>query len=109
MISMGTGCAYPPELELKEENYLVGEPDHDLYTYAMTKRMLYVGQIALNHQFGMQYRHLMPSTLFGTKFDREDSHFIFDLIKKIVAGKTKGTPVELWGHRQPDSRTDLHR
>ena len=40
MIAMGTGCAYPPELELKEENYMVGEPDRDLYTYAMTKRML---------------------------------------------------------------------
>ena len=59
--------------------------------------MLYVGQQALNHQFGMQYRHLMPSTLFGTKFDREDSHFIFDLIKKIVAGKIHGARVELWG------------
>ena len=29
MIAMGTGCAYPPELELKEENYMVGEPDGD--------------------------------------------------------------------------------
>jgi len=97
MISMGTGCAYPPALELKEENYLVGEPDQDLYTYAMTKRMLYVGQMALNHQYGMQYRHLMPSTLFGPRFDRADTHFIFDLIKKIVAGQREGKPVALWG------------
>jgi len=97
MISMGTGCAYPPELELREENYMVGEPDRDLYTYAMTKRMLYVGQLALNHQYQMQFRHLMPSTLFGPNFDREDTHFIFDLIKKIVAGKTQGVPVSLWG------------
>jgi GDP-L-fucose synthase len=97
MVSMGTGCAYPPELELKEENYLVGEPDHDLYTYAMTKRMLYVGHLSLHHQFGMKYNHLMPSTLFGPGFDRADSHFIFDLIKKIVAGKRHGTPVALWG------------
>jgi GDP-L-fucose synthase len=35
--------------------------------------------------------------LFGPLFDREDSHFIFDLIKKIVAGKTHGAPVSLWG------------
>lgn len=97
MISMGTGCAYPPELELKEENYMVGEPDSDLYTYAMTKRMLYVGQLALNHQYQMQFRHLMPSTLFGPNFDREDTHFIFDLIKKIVGGKSQGVPVSLWG------------
>ena len=98
MIAMGTGCAYPPELDLKEENYMVGEPDRDLYTYAMTKRMMYTGLLALNHQFGMSYRHLVPSTLFGPQFDRADTHFIFDLIKKIVAGKTTGQPVALWGN-----------
>jgi GDP-L-fucose synthase len=98
MIAMGTGCAYPPELDLQEENYMVGEPDRDLYTYAMTKRMLYAGLLALNHQYGMSYRHLIPSTLFGPKFDRADTHFIFDLIKKIVAGKTQGQPVALWGN-----------
>lgn len=96
MIAMGTSCAYPPELDLKEENYMVGEPDRDLYTYAMTKRMLYTGLLALNHQYGMQFRHLIPSTLYGPRFDREDSHFIFDLIKKIIAG-TKGERVVLWG------------
>ncbi|MBI5381000.1 MAG: NAD-dependent epimerase/dehydratase family protein [Opitutae bacterium] len=100
LIAMGTGCAYPPEMILREENYMAGEPDRDLYTYAMTKRMLYSGQLALNHQYGMSYRHLIPSTLFGPKFDRGDSHFIFDLIKKIVAGKTTGAPVALWGNGQ---------
>jgi GDP-L-fucose synthase len=100
MIAMGTGCAYPPELELREENYMVGEPDHDLYTYALTKRMLYNGLVSLNHQFQHQFRYLIPSTLFGPRFDREDSHFIFDLIKKIVAGKRHGTPVSLWGTGQ---------
>ena len=97
MIAAGTGCAYPPELELREENYMVGEPDRDLYTYAMTKRMLYTGLLALNHQYGMSFRHVIPSTLFGPRFDREDTHFIFDLIKKIVAGKMQDVPVSLWG------------
>lgn len=97
MITMGTGCGYPPELELREENYMVGEPDLDLYTYAMTKRMLYTGLLALNHQFNLQFRHLIPSTLFGPRFDRTDTHFIFDLIKKIVVGKRHGLPVALWG------------
>ena len=96
MVAMGTSCAYPPELELKEENYMLAEPDRDLFTYAMTKRMLFTGLLALNHQYGMQFRHLIPSTLYGPKFDRGDSHFIFDLIKKIIAGK-KGEKVVLWG------------
>ena len=97
LVTMGTSCAYPPELPLTEDNYLVGEPDADLYTYAMTKRMLYEGCRALRHQFGMSYSYLIPSTLYGPKFDVGDSHFIFDLIKKIWAGKNRGEKVSLWG------------
>ena len=77
MVAMGTGCAYPPELELREDNYMAGEPDRDLYTYAMTKRMLYAGLLALNHQYGMSFRHLIPSTLFGPRFDRARTRILF--------------------------------
>lgn len=97
MIAMGTSCAYPPEMELREENYMLAEPDRDLYTYAMTKRMLYTGLLALRHQFGHEFRHLIPSTLYGPQFDAADSHFIFDLIKKILRGKLRGERVVLWG------------
>src|SRR6059036_3435486 len=47
MISMGTSCAYAPDQELVEDNYMVGAPIDSLYSYAMTKRMLYVGLQAL--------------------------------------------------------------
>src|SRR2546426_504216 len=39
MICMGTSCAYAPDQELVEENYMVGTPIESLYSYAMTKRM----------------------------------------------------------------------
>ena len=98
MIAMGTSCAYPyGDMPLSEENYLKGEPDPNLYTYAMTKRMLYTGLMALGQQFGMRFRHLIPSTLYGPLFEAGDNHFIFDLIKKIQAGKTGGEEVVLWG------------
>ena len=101
LIAMGTSCAYPEgEMNLKEEDYMVGEPDKDLYTYAMTKRMLYAGLLALNHQFGLKYRYLIPSTLYGTLFEEHDHHFIFDLIAKIQDGKTEGKEVVLWGTGQ---------
>ncbi len=96
-VAFGTSCAYPPDRELREENYMLGEPDPDLYTYAMTKRMLYQGLRALHDQFGMSYRYLIPSTLYGPAFDGDDSHFIFDLVRKIVNGKFRGDPVVLWG------------
>jgi GDP-L-fucose synthase len=97
LIVMGTSCAYAPGAELREENYMVGEPDPGLYTYAMTKRMLYQGVRSLHQQYGMNYCCFVPSTLYGPGFDSDDSHFIFDLVRKIVRGKYRGDPVVLWG------------
>lgn len=100
LISMGTSCSYDPALELTEENYMVGTPIKDLYTYAMTKRMLFAGQMALNNQYGMAYLTLVPSTLYGPDYhtDGRQMHFIFDLIRKIIRGKEYGDPVTLWGN-----------
>jgi GDP-L-fucose synthase len=99
LIAIGTSCAYPPELPLAEANYLNGMPIESLLTYAMTKRMLYVGQVALSQQYGLRYLHLVPSTLYGPGYhtDGRQMHFIFDLIRKILRGKLYDEPVELWG------------
>jgi GDP-L-fucose synthase len=100
LISIGTSCAYAPSLPHVETNYLEGQPIESLYTYAMTKRMLYVGLRALNKQYGLKYLCLVPSTLYGPGYhlDGRQMHFIFDLIRKILRGKHFGEPVVLWGH-----------
>ena len=99
LIAMGTSCAYPPDGELTEDRFLEGMPIDSLFTYAMTKRMLYVGLLALAKQFGLKYLCLVPSTLYGTGYhtDGRQMHFIFDLIRKILRGKLYGEPVVLWG------------
>lgn len=97
MIAMGTSCSYSPDIELIEDNYLSGEPEKGLYTYAMTKRMLLVGLKAYAEQYGLKYNYYIPSTLYGPQFDFNDSHFIFDLIKKIYNGKYNSDSVVLWG------------
>lgn len=99
LICMGTSCSYAPDQELKEENYLVGIPIESLFTYAMTKRMLYAGLLALQKQFGLKYLCFVPSTLYGPNYhlDGRQMHFIFDLIRKIVRGKLHGEEVVLWG------------
>jgi len=99
LICMGTSCAYDPTLELIEENYLTGLPIDSLFTYAMTKRMLYAGLLALHKQYGLNYLCLVPSTLYGTGYhtDGRQMHFIFDLIRKLIRGKLYGEPVVLWG------------
>ena len=99
LIAMGTSCSYAPGTDLAEENYLTGAPAPELYSYAMTKRMLLVGLEALARQYGLEYLYLIPSTLYGPRYhtDGRQRHFIFDLINKIVRGKLLGEPVELWG------------
>jgi GDP-L-fucose synthase len=98
-IAMGTSCSYAPDFKLSEENYLIGAPVPELYSYAMTKRMLLVGLQALAAQYGLQYLYLVPNTLYGPGYhtDGRQLHFIFDLIQKILRGKLHGEPVLLWG------------
>ena len=99
LIAMGTSCSYSPQLELIEDNYLDGVPIDSLFTYAMTKRMLFAGLLALSLQFGLKYLCLVPSTLYGPGYhtDGRQMHFIFDLIRKIIRGKLYDEPVVLWG------------
>lgn len=99
LIAMGTSCGYDPTFPLKEEYYLKGVPIDSLFTYAMTKRMLLAGLIALHKQFGLPYLYLIPSTLYGPSYhtDERQLHFIFDLIRKILLGRHKGESVVLWG------------
>lgn len=99
LIAIGTSCAYAPTAPLAEENYLAGAPIESLFTYAMTKRMLYIGLLALQKQYGLRHLCLVPSTLYGPGYhtDGRQMHFIFDLIRKIIGGKTRGSPVVLWG------------
>lgn len=100
LIFMGTSCSYDPANDLVEDNYLKGAPIDSLFTYAMTKRMLHVGAIALAKQYGLRYLCLVPSTLYGPGYhtDGRQMHFIFDLIRKILRGKHFGEKVVLWGN-----------
>jgi GDP-L-fucose synthase len=99
LVFMGTSCVYAPDSNLRETEYMLGEPIDSLYTYAMTKRMLYQGARALSKQFGMRYLCAVPSTLYGAGYhtDGRQMHFIFDLMQKIIRGKEYGEPVVLWG------------
>ena len=99
LVAMGTSCSYAPNLPLVEEQYLNDTPIESLYTYAMTKRMLLVGLRALASQFGLRYLYLVPSTLYGPGYhtDGRQMHFIFDLIRKLLAAKAGGPPAVVWG------------
>ena len=99
LISIGTSCVYEEGGSLKEQEYLQGTPIESLYTYAMTKRMLLIGQKALAKQFGSEWLTVVPSTLYGAGYHigTKQMHFIFDLAWKILRGKHNGDDVVLWG------------
>jgi GDP-L-fucose synthase len=99
LVAMGTSCSYAPDLPLREDLYLDGHPIDSLYTYAQTKRMLLVGLRALAKQFGLRHLYLVPSTLYGPGYhtDGRQMHFVFDLIRKILAAHAGGPPAVLWG------------
>lgn len=99
LVFMGTSCAYSPELPLVEANYMRGEPIESLHTYAMTKRMLGEGAVAIARQFGLEYLCAVPSTLYGPGYhtDGRQMHFIFDLIRKILIATRGGPAPVLWG------------
>lgn len=100
LVFMGTSCAYAPGSSLREEEYMSGEPIDSLYTYAMTKRMLFQGARSMERQYGLKWLCAVPSTLYGSGYhlDGRQMHFIFDLIRKIIRGKEYGEHVLLWGN-----------
>ena len=97
MVAMGTSCSYSPELPMTEENYLKGDPEEGLYTYAMTKRMLLVGLKSYAEQYGLKWLYFVPSTLYGPKFEEWDNHFIFDFIKNCYQSKFDNKKFTIWG------------
>lgn len=110
LIAIGSSCCYDTAWPLREENLLEGKPIESLFAYGMTKRMMYVGLEALRQQFGLRYLFLVPNTLYGPGYhlDGRQSHFIFDLVRKIVAHKLGigGLPT-LWGNGE-QSREIVH-
>lgn len=99
LIAVGSSCCYEPGKPHAEENFFGGYPTESLFTYAMTKRMLYAGLLAVTKQFGLRHLLVVPSTLYGPGYhlDGRQMHFIFDLLRKVVNGKRLGEPVVLWG------------
>lgn len=98
-VALGTSVSYTAEENLSEDRYMEGVPNEKFFSYAMSKRMLYVGLQALAKQFGRKYLYLIPSTVYGPGYhtDGRQLHFIYDLIRKIVRGKRFSEEVVLWG------------
>jgi len=99
MIAFGSSCGYSPSDSQKtEDSYLhYGEVDPYFYAYGHSKRMLLVGLQSYAQEYNMKYMYYIPSVFYGPGFDLNDSHFIYDLIRKIYKASKGGPEVVLMG------------
>lgn len=101
LLAVGCSCAYPSNAEvLSEDRFLDGPIHGSVYSFAHTKRSLWVGLSAYNDQYGLEGSYLIPATLYGEHddFAPETSHVCGALVARFVRAVREGSPeVEIWG------------
>ena len=106
LLFLGSSCIYPklsPQ-PMQEKHLLTGPLEPTNEPYAIAK----IAGIKLcesyNRQYGMKYRSVMPTNLYGPhdNFDLDNSHVIPALLRKFHEAKEAGLPeVEVWGSGRP--------
>jgi GDP-L-fucose synthase len=101
-------CIYPDALSeafypLKEETLFMGPPTPTNFSYGYAKRCLAVQTEAYNKEYGLNYCYLIPCNLYSEydKFIPGKSHFIADLVRKIVDAKRGDKKLTLFGTGRP--------
>ena len=112
LLFLGSSCIYPKESPqpMSEKALLTGPLEPTNEPYAIAK----IAGIKLcesyNRQYGVDYRSIMPTNLYGPgdNFELRTSHVIPALIHKFhVAKLTNSQKVVVWGTGQP-MREFLH-
>lgn len=102
LLFLGSSCIYPKlaNQPMKESVLLTGKLEPTNEPYAIAK----IAGIKLcesyNRQYGMDYRSVMPTNLYGIgdNYDLNDSHVIPALIRRFHEAKMAGDDhVQIWG------------
>lgn len=107
VVSLIASCAYRPGHQLKEQDYLLGEPDPTVEGHAWAKRNALVASrlASLSSSSASETRCvcLCPTTVYGPGMSTgEDAKLMGAIIGKVVAAKQKGEKkVSLWGTGGP--------
>jgi GDP-L-fucose synthase len=106
LLFLGSSCIYPKlaEQPMSEEALLSGHLEATNEPYAIAK----IAGIKLcesyNRQFGVDYRSVMPTNLYGSgdNYHPENSHVIPALIRRFHEAKVNGNhSVTIWGSGKP--------
>lgn len=100
-------CIYPDNISsfpIKESSLHEGAPHIDLMSYAYAKRSHAVQLTAYKESFKVNYNYLIPCNLYGvvSEAHRGRSHYVNDLVHKIVLAKTHDSDhITLFGDGTP--------
>ena len=106
LLFLGSSCIYPRDCSqpIEEKDLLTGLLEKTNEPYAIAK----IAGIKLcesaNRQFGLDYRCVMPTNLYGPgdNFNLKNSHVIPALIRKFHEAKNKSQKyVDIWGTGKP--------
>jgi GDP-L-fucose synthase len=106
LVLLGTICSYPKfaPVPFREEDLWNGYPDETNAPYGVAKKAVLVGAQGYREQYGTNAIFLLPVNLYGPRdnFDRETSHVIPALIRKMVDAQERGErEIVLWGDGSP--------
>jgi len=112
LLFLGSSCIYPKfaEQPMSEAVLLTGELESTNGPYAIAKIAGIKMCESYNRQYGMDYRSIMPTNLYGPgdNFHPENSHVIPALMRRFHDAKLAEKPlVTIWGTGTP-KREFLH-
>jgi GDP-L-fucose synthase len=106
LVFLGSSCIYPKfaQQPIREDALLSGPLEPTNEGYALAKIVGVKMCMALNVEFGFNYKALMPSNLYGINdnFDYETSHVPAALMRRMHEAKLlKSNFIEIWGTGTP--------
>lgn len=105
LVAFLSTCIFPDDVDypLTESKIHDGKPHFSNDAYAYAKRMVDVQIKAYREQYGLNYKSVIPTNIYGPNdnFSLQHGHVVPMLIHKMYLAKTTNTPFTVWGTGNP--------
>jgi len=105
LVAFLSTCVFPDNVEypLTEKKIHLGPPHFSNDAYAYSKRMADVQIRAYKEQYGLNYKTVIPSNIYGPNdnYDLINGHVLPSLIHKCYLARENKTPLTIWGSGKP--------
>jgi GDP-L-fucose synthase len=105
LVAFLSTCVFPNEIEypLTEKKIHLGPPHFSNDAYAYTKRMVDVQIQAYREQYGLNYKSVIPTNIYGPNdnYNIVNGHVVPSLIHKCYKARENKTSLSIWGSGSP--------